>query len=138
MGSVINYVKCHHCNTEDSLYEDYYYKTGEIYMSCNACGYYESHSIKPEAREAKKKLDELTDDDWQHVKIDNPLGAYSIISKKGIGNHGTLEEDAEDEMRRFVAENKDEIESATISKLINGKIVVENILNYMSLEDIKN
>jgi len=46
MGSVINFDGiCHHCEN-NSLFSGYYYKTGEHFCSCNACGINQSAFFK--------------------------------------------------------------------------------------------
>ena len=72
MGSVLDYIECPHCGYE--AYDDFYYKTGEEYINCQNCGYHRSATII----NREKKLNELTDDDWKVVEINNPYGAYRI------------------------------------------------------------
>ena len=45
MGSVIGNIECTRCGSEE-CFEDYYYKTGEVYISCPDCGYHYSSFIK--------------------------------------------------------------------------------------------
>jgi len=44
MGSVMSNATCPSCEFEGAQ-DDFYYKTGEQYMSCPRCGYFEGHTI---------------------------------------------------------------------------------------------
>jgi len=43
MGSVQSYVTCPKCKNPEA-FEDYYYKTDEVYVFCDKCGYYYSRT----------------------------------------------------------------------------------------------
>lgn len=53
MGSVIEYLTCDCGNPEK--YSDYYYKTDELYESCDVCGYYRSVYIKNRPKDKDSK-----------------------------------------------------------------------------------
>lgn len=38
MGSVMDYVDCPQCGGQDTMFRDYYYKSGEEYWMCKRCG----------------------------------------------------------------------------------------------------
>lgn len=125
MGSVIDYIECPNCKSE--AYSDYYYKTGEEYVNCNNCGYHYSATIK----NRNKKLTELTESDWEVKELKNPYGAFRY---KMVGEVATVcgsLETAED-ADRFRAEMKleyqEHVEFAQISRLVNGEIVVEEVV----------
>ena len=45
MGSVISNIDCPTCGS-DNCFEDFYYKTGEMYSSCPECGFYHNVHYK--------------------------------------------------------------------------------------------
>ena len=125
MGSVIDYIECPNCKTE--AYSDFYYKTGEEYVNCNNCGYHYSANIK----NRNKNLSELTESDWEVKELKNPYGAYRYKMAGEVATTcGSLE--TPEDVDRFRAEMKleyqDHVEFAQISRLINGEIVVEEVI----------
>jgi len=126
MGSVIDYIECPNCGQE--AYIDFYYKTGEEYVNCRNCGYHYSATIK----NRDKKLTELKEEDWKIIELKNPYGAYRYTIENEIGSIcGTLEnEDDANEFRIEMAKNTHGvIEYATISRLIEGNIEIETLIN---------
>lgn len=125
MGSVIDYIACPNCGTE--AYNDFYYKTGEEYINCNNCGYHYSATII----NRDKKLTELTESDWKIEELKNPYGAYRY---KMAGEVATVcgslvsEEDASRFKTEMKLEYQDHVEFAQISRLLDGEIVVEDIV----------
>lgn len=122
MASVLDYIECPKCKSEGCC-SDFYYKTGEEYLSCGECGYYRSVTLKEEARE--KLLSEITQDDWELREIVNPYGSYRL---KEIGVLatlcGSLSSKVEfDELLANVSENLDSVEELTLSRLVDGEIV---------------
>jgi hypothetical protein len=130
MGSVIDYIECPNCGQE--AYNDFYYKTGEEYTSCNSCGYHYSHTIK----NRDKRLDELTDDDWETIEVKNPYASFQVKVYDSIGYQcGSLEnEDELNKLKQSVNE-RDDVELFTISQLINGEIVETVIIDNGSKVD---
>jgi ribosomal protein L37AE/L43A len=45
MGSVLSDIECPQCGNPEAV-EDLYYKSGEVYVSCNKCGYHYERIIK--------------------------------------------------------------------------------------------
>jgi len=128
MGSVIDYIECPNCGHE--AHSDFYYKTGEEYVNCNNCGYHYSATII----NREKNLNELTDDDWRIVELKNPYGAYRIQTYNGVGyTCGSLENEEQlNELKQQLEESIHagiEIEYFSISRFVDGKIVVENIID---------
>lgn len=125
MGSVIDYIECPNCKTE--AYSDFYYKTGEEYVSCNNCGYHYSATIK----NRDKKLTELTESDWEITELKNPYGSFRYKIAGDIGTCcGSLETaEAADRFRtEMKLEYQDHVEFAQISRLIDNDIVVEDVV----------
>lgn len=122
MGSVIDYIECPKCNSE-GCYSDFYYKTGEEYLSCGECGYSRSVTIKDESRE--KKLNELSPSDWEVNELVNPWGAFRL---KEIGmvaiQCGAFSSKKEYELLlEKVNQHIDSVDEFTLSRYIDGKIV---------------
>ena len=125
MGSVIDYIECPNCKQE--AYSDFYYKTGEEYVSCRSCGYHRSATIVSR----DKKLYELTEEDWEITELKNPYGAFQYKMAGDIGTYyGSLAtaEDADKFRVEMKLEYQDHVEFAQISKLVEGEIVVEDVV----------
>ena len=125
MGSVIDYIECKNCKQE--AVSDFYYKTGEEYVNCQSCGYHYSASIK----NRDKKLNELTEVDWDIKEIKNPYGSFKFkVAGDVITCCGTLQDskDADDFRVSMKLEYQGHIEFAEISRLIDGKIEIEKII----------
>ena len=124
MASVLDYIECPNCKQEAS--DDFYYKTGEEYVNCGNCGYHYSATIV----NRDKKLSELTDDDWKVVEFKNPYGAYRLKAYKSIATQcGSLETESEHaELLQHLLNNED-VELCSVSRLIDGEIVTEVIID---------
>ena len=128
MGSVISDIECPNCGQE--AYNDYYYKSGEEYINCNNCGYHYSATIK----NRDKRLDELTDDDWEIIEIKNPYASFRIKIYDSIGYQcGSLtNEDELDKLKQQLEESIHagvEVEYFSISRFVNGEIVETTIID---------
>ena len=124
MGSVIDYIDCPNCGQE--AYDDFYYKTGEEYVNCSHCGYHHSSTII----NRDKPLNELTDDDWEVIEIKNPYGAYRIKFYNSVGYQcGSLENESDFVTLLANVREQDNLESFTVSKLVNGKIGVIHVID---------
>ena len=134
MGSVIDYIECPNCKQE--AFCDFYYKTGEEYVSCNNCGYHKSITII----NRDKKLSELTQDDWKVDELKNPYGAYRLKVYHNPGFQcGSLENEEQYNNFKTANEVDVEIEFCSISRLIEGEIVTEVIIdNRLTKEDRQN
>jgi hypothetical protein len=136
MGSVIDYIECPNC--EQEAFSDYYYKTGEQYTNCNSCGYHYSFIIKRDEEGKMIKKDESKDFAVDNVvreenELNNPYGAYRIKQYDSVATQcGTLTDKKHyDEFVSHVLslpiEERD-IEFCTISRFINGEIVIETLI----------
>lgn len=120
---MVMYIECPNCKEEAFL--DYYYKTGEEYMICDHCGYTYTKILK----NRDKLLYELVQDDWEKTILDNPYGCakikyidtalYKVIPLKSIDDFLKLKS----EVLKI-----DGIEKLILSRFVNGKIKVENII----------
>lgn len=123
MGSVIDYIACPNCKTE--AYADYYYRTGEEYITCNNCGYFRSVTII----NREKPLDQLQESDWEILEIKNPYGAYRIkYHDSPAFQCGTLKSEQDLKELKEELEKLDNIEYFSISQLINEDIVVTDLI----------
>ena len=124
MGSVIDCIECPHCGTE--AYSDFYYKTGEEYINCVNCGYH--HSVTIINRD--KMLNELTDEDWKIKELKKPYGAYRIKHYDSVGYEcGSLENEQQLNELKDYCEQDSTVELFTLSRFIDGEIVVEHIID---------
>ncbi len=133
MGSVFDYIDCPRCG-EPNCHSDYYYNSGEEYIQCPDCGYYKSVEIKGDSR--NKKLSDLTEDDWEISEFKNPYGAFRAKSKKStawIGGSISTKSHLKDIIKNLT----DDIDEFTVSRVINGKVVIVDMLRKLKLEKLK-
>ena len=123
MGSVIDTIECPNCKQE--AVTDFYYKSGEEVTICSHCGYYKSVTIK----NREKKLNELTDEDWEIKEVSKPFGAYKLKPKESIATQlGILtSEDEFNALKSNVLENWDEIDFCTVSMFVDEQIKTEHL-----------
>ena len=125
MASVIDYIECVNCKCE--AFSDFYYKTGEEYISCQNCGYHYSATIK----NRNKKLSELTETDWKITELKNPYGAFRYKMAGAVGTIcGSLAtaEDANKFRIEMKLEYQSHVEFAQISRLVDSDVVVEDVV----------
>lgn len=125
MGSVLDTIDCPNCGFEAWI--DFYYKTAEEYVNCSHCGYHRSVTII----NRDKKLTELTNADWEIKEVKQPYGVFRYQMAGNITTTcGTLTDEQEaDEFRvQMKLEYQDRINFATITRVVDGKKVVENIV----------
>ncbi len=133
MGSVIDYIECPNCKQE--AFSDYYYKTGEQYINCNNCGYHYSFIIKRDEESNIIKIDESKDFAVDNVvreenELKNPYGAYRIKVYHSIATQcGSLETESEYAELLQHLSNNDNVEFCSMSRLVDGKIVTEIIID---------
>lgn len=134
MGSVLDYIDCLNCKQE--AYTDYYYKTGEVYINCQHCGYHYSATYKTD--EQGKYITKDGSENYtlgnlimEEKEIKNPYGAYRY---KMAGEVGTVcgaiisEEDAQKFNIEMRLEYKDHVDFAYISRVVDGEVVIEHIV----------
>lgn len=124
MGSIGNTIVCPNCGQE--AWDELNYKTGEEYINCGNCGYHRSATII----NRDKKLSKLTDDDWEIKELKNPFGAYRLkVYHSTATQCGSLETESEHAELLQHLLNKEDVEFCSISRLIDGKIVEEIIID---------
>ena len=136
MGSVMGQIECPRCKSEE-CFEDYYYKTGEEYISCPDCGYHRSFFIKRDEEGKMIKLDESKELAVDNVireesLLEEPFGAYLIRYEGGSGSGGAIP--TEDDYNTFVSDivsltNQPDhkMESVVVSRFVDGEIKKETI-----------
>jgi len=124
MASVLDFMECPNCTQEASI--DFYYKTGEEYIFCQNCGYHRSATIV----NRDKTLNELNDSDWEIRENKNPFGAYRLSTRGNIGYQcGSLASEQEyNDLKANVLVDP-EIDYASVSRFIDGKILEEILIN---------
>ena len=126
MASVLDYIECPNCKQEAT--DDFYYKTGEEYVNCGSCGYHRSATII----NRDKKLSELTETDWKVEELTNPYGAFRYKMAGAVGTIcGSLAtaEDANKFRIEMKLEYQSHVEFAQISRLVDGEIKVETLID---------
>ena len=133
MGSVIDFIECPNCKQE--AYSDFYYKTGEQYVSCSSCGYNHSHYWK---RNEEGKFETLDGTDNYHFdnlimveeELKNPYGVYRLKTYQSPAFQiGSFENEFQyNEFKLYLNEDV-EIESCTISRFVDGEIKVESLID---------
>jgi Zn ribbon nucleic-acid-binding protein len=124
MGSIIDYIECPNC--EHEAHSDFYYKTGEQIVNCSFCGYHHSITIK----DRTKKLNEITEDDFEIKTITDPYGSYriSFFDSKGFLCGTILNEEHFMQIKKQ-CESDEKIHTFEVSRYVDKKIKVEKIIN---------
>ena len=132
MGSVIDNIECPNCKHE--AFSDFYYKTGEEYINCNNCGYHRSVFYKrgEDGKFVTKDGDKnYTFDNliWEIKELKNPYGAYRLkVYHSPATQCGSFEnEEQYNEFKENIREDV-EIEFSSVSRFIDGEIVVETLI----------
>ena len=137
MGSVIDYIECPNCKQE--AFSDFYYKTGEEYINCESCGYHYSANYRRHDDGEFVTKDNTKNYSFDNMILDivenkNPYGSYSIKIKGNKGEHkGSLNN--KEEYDKFISDmtdvinKEDTLNKCTISRLINGNIVKEVLID---------
>jgi len=133
MGSVIDYSECPNCGQE--CYNEFYYKTGEEYIFCNSCGYNYSAEYKTNEYGGYLTKDGTDNYSFDNLTLEvkelkNPYCAYKMKNYGSIGFQcGSLSnEDEYYELRGF-AQTNESVEFASVSMLVDGKIVEEVLVD---------
>lgn len=134
MGSVIDCIECPNCKHE--AHSDYYYKTGEEYVNCQNCGYHYSVTYKRDEEGkyvTKDGTDNLTFDNliMETKELKNPYGAYRIKHYDSVAYQcGALASEEEFlNLKEWSEKEVNDLELLTLSRLVDGKIVVDHIID---------
>jgi len=135
MGSVQSKIGCPRCKSEE-CFEDFYYKTGEEYVSCPDCGFHRSFFFKRDTQGNLIKKDPTRGYEFDNLigeekHLPEPYGSYHIEAKKGGGQFGTLETEAD--YKKFVLDiaalrdKPNTIKEVIISRFVDGEIKKEKL-----------
>lgn len=121
MGSVMSDVKCPKCKFPYA-FEDYYYKSGEVFLFCDRCGYSYNGYWK------RNKDEYAKDKDGNRIPITERkggFGAYHQFNARGggVGGHFTTKWGAKKtikQMRRWLKTHRKSKVRITVTKKING------------------
>ena len=133
MSSIIDNIECPNCGTE--AHSDFYYKTGEEYVSCNNCGYYSSVTFRRDENGDFVTEDGTDNYDFDNLimeerELKNPYGAYRISQYDSLGYQcGSLESEEQLISLKEQVEKIDNIEYFSVSRFIDGQIVVKHIID---------
>ena len=133
MGSVIDHIECPNCKHE--AFSDFYYKTGEEYVGCNNCGYHRSAFYKRDDDGKFVTKDGTNDYHFDNLVMDqnelkNPYGSYRLKMYKSVANQcGSFENEEQYNEFKKTIEGDVEIEFSTVSRFIDGEIVVETVVD---------
>lgn len=137
MGSVMSYINCPRCKSKESCFEDFYYKTGEVYVNCPECGYSLIHHFKRGEDGKLLKKDESKGFEFDNlieetIEIKNPYGAYRVESVNGGATCGTLIKKADytelaKNMKLELQKENNDIKGVFVSRLVKGKIKKETL-----------
>lgn len=134
MGSVGSCITCENCGNEEA-YEEYYYKTGEFYISCDKCGYRHNAYFKRDdqgdliLKDPNAKIDGPNLIPVEEI-LKNPYGAFIVKYTDGISSIGSLEsEEAYDEFLNKVKSDEDMsmVQSVVINRYVDKRFIAENI-----------
>jgi hypothetical protein len=128
MGSVMEYIECPRCKSEQCVV-DFHYKTGNEFVGCPDCGY--SYSIVNEWADDANGDFRIVDTKISESK--EPYGCAIINYSNGGGMFSTIE--SEDDYHACVALRTQEIKAGMydgisefkISRFVDGVIKVETI-----------
>jgi hypothetical protein len=137
MGSVISNIDCPTCGS-DNCFEDFYYKTGEMYSSCPECGFYHNVFYKRDENGTLIKKDENLGFEFNNLimveeKQEKSYSVYRLKFSEAVATEiGHIEN--EEECERFINEiesiskNDDSIELCELSRFVDGKILKTTIV----------
>lgn len=122
MGSVTSDVECKKCKFPYA-HEDYNYRSGEVFIFCDRCGFHYSGHWK--VRNSEYELDE----EGNRIPIterDGGFGAYHQMPKRGVGQGGHFKSKwyarrVIKEMKKWLKTNKKWEGRLTVTKKIQGK-----------------
>ena len=138
MGSVQMPIECPNCKSDECV-EDSYYKTGEFYINCPACGYHHSQSYLTDKEGAyilRNKDLAIEPNNWeiQEAKVDKPFGSFNLTFDNGCGQLGTLADEEEYEhflewVKEHDMANDPNVESVIVKRFVNNEFVELKIID---------
>jgi len=127
MGSVTDYIDCPVCGHE--AITDFYYKSGEEFISCNHCGYCRRFFIE----NYDDQRDGTAESPWiPKFKLEeiHGHGAYRLRGKGGVATEcgSFVQADSEVEFVGLVAREKDNLAHASYTIYKEGHAIKEVVL----------
>ena len=127
MGSVIDYIDCPVCGHE--AITDFYYKSGEEFISCNNCGYCRRFFIE----NYDDQRDGTAESPWiPKFKLEevHGHGAYRLRGKGAVATEcgSFVSADSEAEFINLVEREKDNLEHASYTIYREGQAILEVVL----------
>ena len=121
-------ITCPTCG--QTAWEDFYYKSGEVYRGCEYCGYLETHELDRGLMKKEKinLISELQERHWKHKKIEKSV-VVRQINKSGGGALSHWDASPEDAIGSIMQQRKDllknkQLESITLNWFEDGKFYV--------------
>lgn len=128
MESVEHNIKCVVCGNEKAICNNNY-RTQEEFIHCTDCGYHRRMYITNWDKRAEASADNLWVPEYEIFECSKPFGAFDVRYVDGTGECGTfIEKENEEEFLDQVETLRDMIESATISKFVDGEIVLTKVV----------
>lgn len=129
-------IECPNC--KQNAWHDFYYKTGEEYMSCNHCGYY-YHNLYRRGDDGKySTLDGSDNYSFNNLIMDeeetkDPYGSFTIELKPSENHRGfkvgSIENEEHLEFIKDLVMNTENYLNLKISRFINGEFKKETIID---------
>lgn len=127
MAKVTDKLSCVVCGNE--AMSEFNHSTGEEFVHCTQCGYHRRFYITNWFAKSESTPEKPWVPEYEIFECKEPFGSFDVRYKDGNGECGTfIEKENEEEFLDQVEELLDLIESATISKLVDGKIVVTKVV----------
>lgn len=127
MEKITDKLNCVVCSSE--AMSEFNHSTGEEFVHCTHCGYHRRFYITNWALKAESTPEKPWVPQYEIFQCTEPFGAFDVRYKDGNGECGTfIEKENEEEFLDQVDGLLEEIESATISKYVDGKIVVIKVV----------
>ena len=127
MSKVTGTVDCVVCGSEAMTEQDS--NSQSEFVHCTHCGYHRRLFITNWADKESSTEENPWQPEFEIFECSEPFGAFDVRYKEGFGECGTfIEKENEEEFLDQVDDLISEIESATISKFVDGKIVVTKVV----------
>ena len=138
MGSVIDYIECPRCKSEN-MYEEFYYKTHESNAFCDQCGYSRRNFYKRDEEGKVITIDGKTPTFenviMEEIVHEEPYGAIRIeFENKSFAQAGTIQFKKDLEQMIEMSSNQQEMDLLDIKSVkfsrfneVSGKIEKELI-----------
>jgi len=138
MGSVIDYIECPHCKSEN-MYSEFYYKRNESMEFCDQCGYSTKISWKRDDNANLITIDGTKNYDFNNLilkeeVIFEPYGSIRIEFEDSNGYQcGTIEnKEAYDLLIKSIQDmDKENLKSIAFSKFNQEKKQIEKEFLYL-------